>query len=158
MGDADSIPLSTLLGIVAGLFGIFWTMVLAPHVYRILRPSIVAYPWDESNSSSDQEMSTVVFAASYNPPHHGHLRMLEYLSKKYDKVIAVVGFNPNKKYLVSPEERAGLLREMLQSRTKNVTVEGMCVCVCGTSWLVIFLSSLVNGCCVSSKNNRRLFG
>jgi len=129
MGD-DSF--SSVLAIVAGLVGLFWTVILAPHVYRILMPSIVTYPWDEGGSSSSSNNkneetktnATVVFAASYNPPHHGHLRMLEYLSKKYDKVIAVVGFNPNKKYMVSPEERADLLREMLESQTDNVTVEG----------------------------------
>jgi len=133
--EDDTTSISVLLGIAAVLLGLFWLVILAPHVYRILWPSIVAYPWDEGNSSksnvddteeetNNKNNQTVVFAASYNPPHHGHLRMLEYLSKKYDRVIAVVGFNPDKKYLVSPEERAGLLRKMLKSRTENVTVEG----------------------------------
>lgn len=132
--EDDTTSISVLLGIAAVLLGLFWLVILAPHVYRILWPSIVAYPWDEGNSSksnvddteeetNNKNNQTVVFAASYNPPHHGHLRMLEYLSKKYDRVIAVVGFNPDKKYLVSPEERAGLLRKMLKSRTENVTVE-----------------------------------
>lgn len=132
--DDSTIPLSTVSGIAAGLVVLFWTVTLAPHIYRIMQPSIVAYPWDQesgnkstdgTSTESETARSVVVFAASYNPPHHGHLRMLEYLSKNYDKVIAVVGFNPKKKYLVSPDERANLLREMLKSRTKNVTVEGM---------------------------------
>mmetsp|Transcript_2879 Transcript_2879/g.6787 ORF Transcript_2879/g.6787 Transcript_2879/m.6787 type:complete len:240 (+) Transcript_2879:211-930(+) len=124
MGDKDTPWIPAFFGIVASLFGFYWTTILAPLVYRILRPSIVEYPWDESSSKESGELNeTVVFAASYNPPHHGHLRMLEYLSKKYKRVIAVVGFNPSKKYLVSPEERANLLREMLKSRTQNVTVE-----------------------------------
>lgn len=106
--------------------------ILAPHVYHIFRPTIIAYPWKEKegiNISRDISVSssssrTVVFAASYNPPHYGHLRMLEYLSRRYTKVIAVVGFNPYKKYLVSPEERADLLREMLKcSSATNVKVE-----------------------------------
>lgn len=97
-------------------------VTLAPHVYRIFRPTIILYPWNNNREESNR---TVVFAASYNPPHHGHLRMLEYLSRKYAKVIAVVGFNPNKKYLVSPEERAQLLREMLaesDSAVPNIEV------------------------------------
>lgn len=132
MGDSHTIyvSISEMLGIVATLFGLTWTVILFPHVYRIFQPSIISFPWDETSDTntnaneSTKSNQTVVFAASYNPPHHGHIRMLEYLSKKYDRVIAVVGFNPKKKYLVSPEERANLLREMLKSRTTNVSVEG----------------------------------
>ena len=132
MGYNDATSMS--LGIAAGLLGLSLTLILVPHVYRIFRPSIVSFPWDNSSNSNSNSKNgkesakysqTVIFAASYNPPHYGHIRMLEYISKKYERVIAVVGFNPNKKYLVSPEERANLLREMLRSRTKNVTVEGM---------------------------------
>jgi cytidyltransferase-like protein len=148
--EDDTTSVSVLLGIAAGLLGLFWSVILAPHIYRILRPSIVAYPWDEGSKSNDNNTKeetnkknnqTVVFAASYNPPHRGHLRMLEYLSKKYDRVIAVVGFNPDKKYPVSPEERAGLLREMLKSRTENVTVEGewwQCLCL-ACVWFLLCL-------------------
>ena len=124
MGDNDITSLSVLLLIAACLFGLYWAVILAVHGYRILRPSIIGYPWDKSRQESTKSSQTVVFAASYNPPHHGHIRMLEYLSTKYERVIAVVGFNPNKKYLVSPEERANLLREMLKSRSENVVVEG----------------------------------
>lgn len=49
-----------------------------------------------------------------------------YLSTRYGKVIAIVGMNPKKKYLVSPEERAELLRVMLRGNpdTAGVSVEG----------------------------------
>eukprot|EP00531_Pseudo-nitzschia_arenysensis_P008055 CAMPEP_0116123428 /NCGR_PEP_ID=MMETSP0329-20121206/4745_1 /TAXON_ID=697910 /ORGANISM="Pseudo-nitzschia arenysensis, Strain B593" /LENGTH=237 /DNA_ID=CAMNT_0003617347 /DNA_START=190 /DNA_END=903 /DNA_ORIENTATION=- len=124
MGGDEISWIPTLFGIAASLFGFYFITAFAPHVYRILRPSIVEYPWDECSGEESQKLNqTVVFAASYNPPHHGHIRMLEYLSRRYKKVIAVVGFNPKKKYLVSPEERADLLREMLKSRAQNVTVE-----------------------------------
>mmetsp|Transcript_5676 Transcript_5676/g.12391 ORF Transcript_5676/g.12391 Transcript_5676/m.12391 type:complete len:250 (-) Transcript_5676:58-807(-) len=114
--------------------GVGWVVVavivLGPHVYRIFRPRIITYPWNEetqgeTSTSRKEHQRTIVFAASYNPPHYGHLRMLEHLSKRYTKVIAVVGFNPNKKYLVSPEERADLLRDMLKKSTsagENVQV------------------------------------
>lgn len=126
MGDDDTISISEMMGVIATLFGIAWAIILSPHVYRIFRPSIISYPWDKTSDTDESTKSnqTVVFAASYNPPHHGHIRILEYLGKKYDRVIAVVGFNPKKKYLVSPEERANLLREMLKSRNTNVSVEG----------------------------------
>ena len=124
MGDNDITSLSVMLWIAVCLLGLYWTLILVIHGYRILQPSIISYPWDKSSQESTKFTQTVVFAASYNPPHHGHIRMLEYLSTKYERVIAVVGFNPNKKYLVSPEERANLLREMLKSRSENVEVEG----------------------------------
>eukprot|EP00536_Pseudo-nitzschia_multiseries_P004315 jgi/Psemu1/187778/e_gw1.71.121.1 len=111
-------------------------LILGPHVYRIVRPRIITYPWKEDKEEEEEpgtgatatttteSRRTVVFAASYNPPHYGHLRMLEYLSKRYANVIAVVGFNPDKKYLVSPDERADLLREMLrQSDTAGDNVQ-----------------------------------
>lgn len=71
---------------------------------------------------------TVVLAGSYNPPHRGHLAMLLYLSKRYGRVIAIIGVNPKKRYQVSPDERAALLRKMLQGvAAANVQVQGMLV-------------------------------
>ena len=144
--DASNINTVMAIGAVAGLLVLSWIVILAPHVYRIIQPSIVAYPWEDDEDDDDDDDDrkrkashrTVVFAASYNPPHHGHLRMLEYLSKNYDRVIAVVGFNPNKQYLVSPEDRADLLRKMLDSRSIDVAVEGESLrvavrCVCRAS-------------------------
>jgi pantetheine-phosphate adenylyltransferase len=72
---------------------------------------------------------TVIFAGSYNPPHNGHLALLEYLSRRYSKVIAVIGYNPDKKYLVSPQNRARLLQTMIHTafpsvgRRNNIQVE-----------------------------------
>jgi len=60
--------------------------------------------------------------------------MLSYLSQRYGKVLAVIGTNPNKTYDVSPEERAEMLRTMINVSNddddddhhgpKNVRVEG----------------------------------
>ena len=98
-------------------------MIFVVLVYQICWPKIITYPWKEEEE--EQVNQTVIFAASYNPPHHGHVRILEYLSRRFAKVIAVVGFNPDKEYLVKPEQRAELLRDMLKSTTAtNVKVEG----------------------------------
>ncbi|MGK3737690.1 MAG: cytidyltransferase-like protein [Bacillariaceae sp.] len=100
-------------------------VILVVLVYQICWPKILTYPWKEEEEEEKQIYRTVIFAASYNPPHHGHVRILEYLSKRYTKVIAVVGFNPNKEYLVSPEQRRELLRDMLKSTSAtNVEVDG----------------------------------
>ena len=60
---------------------------------------------------------------------------------RYKQVVAVIGFNPNKTYPVTPEQRAELLREMLKGTSNtNVRVEGawilkivMCVSSATTS-------------------------
>ena len=84
-----------------------------------MRPTILTYPWNLGRQNS-----TVVLAGSYNPPHLGHLAMLQYLSSRFKKVIVVVGFNPSKTYDVTPQERARLLKTMLaDAEVKNIRVE-----------------------------------
>ena len=85
----------------------------------ILVPPIHRYPWqipsadDNYNQRQREKNMTVVIAGSYNPPHRGHLAMISHLAQRYDKVLVVVGMNPNKKYAVTPHQRADLLRTML---------------------------------------------
>lgn len=48
-------------------------------------------------------------------------------------MIVVIGVNPNKKYLVSPQQRVDLLRQMLKdsgssfANNNNIRVEGMII-------------------------------
>ncbi|KAG7348046.1 lipopolysaccharide core biosynthesis protein [Nitzschia inconspicua] len=96
---------------------------LAVLIYPILFPIILIFPWKKTIEKEDR---TVIFAASYNPPHNGHLALLQYLSERYNKVVAVIGFNPDKKYPVSPQDRAKLLRSMIQTvavPNDNIQVE-----------------------------------
>lgn len=44
----------------------------------IVAPTVITFPWKEE----EKEDKIVILAGSYNPPHQGHLRMLEYLSKR----------------------------------------------------------------------------
>jgi hypothetical protein len=48
-------------------------------IQPILLPVIIEFPWEDKNVKESQ---TVILAGSYNPPHRGHLAMLEYLSKR----------------------------------------------------------------------------
>ncbi|KAG7368723.1 lipopolysaccharide core biosynthesis protein [Nitzschia inconspicua] len=96
---------------------------LAVLIYPIFFPTILIFPWKKTIEKEDR---TVIFAASYNPPHNGHLALLQYLSERYNKVVAVIGFNPDKKYPVSPQDRAKLLRSMIQTvavPNDNIQVE-----------------------------------
>jgi len=81
--------------------------------------SYLRFPYPEPASKS----KVAVLAGSFNPPHLGHLAMLEYLSKAHTKVYAVIGVNPNKTYAVNPYQRQELLRAMLEERgLSNVEV------------------------------------
>jgi pantetheine-phosphate adenylyltransferase len=96
-------------------------VILDPLISLILHPIILPFPWPFSKDDSDDagkagSSRKVVFAASFNPPHKGHLAMLEYLAQRYDKVLVVIGRNPDKHYDVTPDQRAELVRTMLQSR------------------------------------------
>ena len=57
-------------------FGVAITLTIL--IKPILSPTIIEFPWKDEV----KEDKIVVLAGSYNPPHKGHLAMLEYLSKR----------------------------------------------------------------------------
>jgi cytidyltransferase-like protein len=87
-----------------------------------------------------------IFAASFNPPHVGHLHVLRAIAKRHRQgtVYAVVGHNPSKRYVVSPEERASLLRACVAADPEalgNVRVE----VVAGFIWQFAFACDVRKG-------------
>lgn len=60
-------------------------------------------------------MTSAVFAGTFDPPTNGHLNIIRRASRLFDKLDVVVAFNPEKKFLFTPEERL----EMLKNLTKD---------------------------------------
>ena len=115
-------------------------LVVAKLAKPIVFPTVITYPWPKDSCSYRQQKRekdmTVVLAGSFNPPHHGHLVMMDYLTeryvfqaippsyaRRYGKLIVVVGKNPKKKYKVTPEQRRDLIRRLLNENPK-VDVRG----------------------------------
>ncbi|KAL7544402.1 hypothetical protein ACHAWF_007786 [Thalassiosira exigua] len=98
-------------------------------VFNLAFPEILHFPWPMPQGSSRQrrheKKMKVVFPGSFNPPHWGHLVMIQYLAKRYGQVICCLASNPYKHYEVSSKERAQMLVTMLESinLTENVQVE-----------------------------------
>jgi cytidyltransferase-like protein len=125
----------TLTSIAAITASASLLLLIAPILnllYQLNFPKILTFPWPPSSSKSktkqNDKETTVVFAGSFNPPHNGHLVMIQYLAMRYKQVIVVIGVNPNKKYDVLPQTRADILKKMVDTlelgKDCNVRVEG----------------------------------
>lgn len=106
----------------------FLVLFLAFVFSRVFLPDIIEFPYPETLASLNSG-SICCLAGSFNPPHKGHLQMLKYLSGQHGTVYAVVGFNPRKKYSVSPQVRLAMLGKMLSDEglknVKPVLVSGL---------------------------------
>jgi len=84
-GYAIDLSFSLLRWTVSVLVGATFLVASWFLVPRILRPTVIPFPWRLPESRSYRardKMGKVVMAGSFNPPHSGHLAMLEYLSKR----------------------------------------------------------------------------
>lgn len=59
-------------------------------------------------------MKTAVYAGSFDPITSGHFDILKSSTELFDKVIIAVAHNPEKKCLLSTEERIELIKECTQ--------------------------------------------
>lgn len=59
-------------------------------------------------------MVKAVFPGSFDPPTNGHLNLIRRGAELFDSVDVVMSVNYQKKYLLSPDERFSLMKEMVQ--------------------------------------------
>lgn len=65
-------------------------------------------------------MTIAVCPGSYDPPHHGHIDILNRSAKLFDEVVVAVITNPSKAPTFSPAERVDMLKALV---SENVRVE-----------------------------------
>ncbi len=59
-------------------------------------------------------MVKAVFPGSFDPPTNGHLDLIKRGSELFDSLDVVISYNHLKKYLLEPQERYDLMKEMTQ--------------------------------------------
>lgn len=74
-------------------------------------------------------MTIVVYAGSFDPFTHGHLDIIKRGSKLFDELIVAVAHNPEKKGLLSTEERVNLIKKCTEdiNGVKVFSFEGLTV-------------------------------
>jgi pantetheine-phosphate adenylyltransferase len=59
---------------------------------------------------AEKEIRTVIYPGSFDPITNGHLDIIERASRIFDKVIVVIGTNPEKQPLFTADERLEMIR------------------------------------------------
>lgn len=104
-----------MLSIVVGLL----LLGLALLLYPLVNPSIEA-----AGSSPPVDTRVCALAGSMNPPHLGHMALLQHLHRRgHRRIFVAIGFNPSKANAVAPERRAELLRTMCSAAGLSDWVE-----------------------------------
>ena len=77
-------------------------------------------------------MNTCLFAGTFDPITVGHIKMIEKLLNKYDKVVVAIGVNPLKTPLFSLEDRLSFIKKAFENISRvevdsytSLTVEYM---------------------------------
>jgi pantetheine-phosphate adenylyltransferase len=70
---------------------------------------------------------TALCPGSFDPPTNGHADVIGRALALFDRVVVAVIDNPSKNSMFTPEERAGLLREMLGDQVEITSFRGLLV-------------------------------
>ena len=73
------------------------------------------------NREQSLSPQTAIYAGSFCPPTNGHMDIIERGAALYERVIVAVLANPEKKYLISPQQRVDMLQRCT-AHLPNVTV------------------------------------
>ncbi len=68
-------------------------------------------------------MRKAVYPGTFDPPHLGHLDIVERSLKIFDKVVVAVAVRPRKEILFSTEERVEMFRRMVEHLGDRVEVK-----------------------------------
>lgn len=81
------------------------------------------FPWPVNDRNFPSE-ANICFAGSFDPPHPGHVAIIEYLSTQYREVHVYIANNPRKMYKVDSYNRRLMCELMAQeAKLDNVTFE-----------------------------------
>ena len=72
-------------------------------------------------------MTTALCPGSFDPPTNGHIDVIRRTMGLFERVVVSVIDNPAKESLLTAEERAGLLREILGDAVEVTTFSGLLV-------------------------------
>ena len=72
----------------------------------------------------DKKHVRAIFPGSFDPLTNGHLDVIERGMKLFDELVVAVGRSPVKNQLFTPEERVGMIAELLEAKNMSaVSVE-----------------------------------
>jgi pantetheine-phosphate adenylyltransferase len=66
-------------------------------------------------------MLKAAFPGSFDPPTSGHINVLMRAASIFDELVVVIAENKQKKYLFSADERASMIRQLVNEK-KNISV------------------------------------
>ena len=85
-------------------------------------------------------MKTAIYPGSFDPISNGHMDIIKRASKLFDKLIVLVSLNPQKKYVLTDEERIETVKKSC-AELKNVEV-------IASKSLVLDFARKENACCI----------
>lgn len=86
----------------------------------------------------DHAIKTGIVAGSFDPITNGHTWLIRQSAQLMDKLYVVIGVNPSKKSLFTPEERQALLEETLRSELAPEIFAKISICFLAKELLINF--------------------